>query len=191
MPPPIFQRGEEVLLRESGTASKGLVSVAQGSPICPMAARRRALPLPPIHERLTLLSQAVGMVASKLSPSLILVGPPGLGIMPGTGLCRAVGDLPLNSAPEWSAARHNPPQAIGCFCDGEFTIRLLNDTIINLTCKRWGARQRRPPFRAHRAFPGETGRPGLPALSGRISSAFRCKNRLLAASTKGAPMVAQ
>ena len=90
MPPPTFQRGEEVLLRESGTASNGVGSVGQGSQICPMAARRRALPLPPIRERLTLLSQAVGMVASKLSPSLILVGPPGLGIMPGTGLCRAV-----------------------------------------------------------------------------------------------------
>ena len=79
MPPPILQRGDEVLLRESGTASKGVVSLAQGSQICPMAVPRKSLPLPPIHERLTLLSQAVGMVASKFSPSLILVGPPGLG----------------------------------------------------------------------------------------------------------------
>ena len=114
-----------------------------------------------------------------------------MGIMPGTGLCRAIRELPLNNGREWFPTRHNPPQAIGCFCDGEFTIRLLNHTIINLTCKKWRPRQRQPPLRAHRAFSGETGRPGLHALPGRISSALRCKNRPLAASTKGAPMVAQ
>jgi len=76
------------------------------------------------------------------SVDLLLIGPPGVGIMPGTGLCRAVRELPLNNGPEWFSTRHNPPQAIGCFCDGEFTIRLLNDTIIKLTCKKWRPRQR-------------------------------------------------
>ncbi len=31
-----------------------------------------------------------------------------IGIMPGTGLCRAVRELPLNNGPEWSSVRHNP-----------------------------------------------------------------------------------
>jgi len=110
MPTPIFQPGDEVLLRENGTQIKGVVKVVQGSQItlltedgrtlardsclithrCPTAPKRRALPLLPVHERLKLLSQAVEMVAYGICPSLILVGPPGLGIMPGTGLCRAV-----------------------------------------------------------------------------------------------------
>ena len=42
------------------------------------------------------------------SADLLLIGPPGVGIMPGTGLCRAVRDLPLNNGPEWFSARHNP-----------------------------------------------------------------------------------
>ena len=108
MPTPIFQPGDEILFRDNGNEIRGVVSLVHGSQVtflakdghkltrgshllthlCPMAAQRRVLPLPPIHERLTLLSQAVEMVASKLSPSLILVGPPGLGTMPGAGLCR-------------------------------------------------------------------------------------------------------
>jgi hypothetical protein len=110
MPTSIFQPGDEVLLRENGTQIKGVVKVVQGSQItlltedgraltrdsgvcthlCPTAPKRRALPLPPVHERLKLLSQAVEMVSHRISPSLLLIGPPGLGIMPGTGLCRAV-----------------------------------------------------------------------------------------------------
>ena len=79
MPTSIFQPGDEVLLRENGTQIKGVVKVVQGSQItlltedgrtlardsclithlCPTAPKRRALPLPPVHERLKLLSQAV------------------------------------------------------------------------------------------------------------------------------------
>jgi hypothetical protein len=99
MPTPIFQPGDKVLLRENGTKIRGVISVVHGSQItlltedgrtltrdsclithlCPTAPKRRALPLPPVHERLKLLSQAVEMVAHRISPSLILVGPPGLG----------------------------------------------------------------------------------------------------------------
>ena len=96
MPTPIFQPGDEILFRNNGSEIRGVVSLVHGSQVTflaedgrkltrnshllthlgPMAAPRRVLPLLPIHERLTLLSQAVEMVASKLSPSLILVGPP-------------------------------------------------------------------------------------------------------------------
>ena len=99
MPTPIFQPGDEILFRDNGIEIRGVVSHVHGSQVTflaedgrkltrnshllthlgPTAAQRRVLPLLPIHERLTLLSQAVEMVASKLSPSLILVGPPGLG----------------------------------------------------------------------------------------------------------------
>ncbi len=98
MPPPIFQPGDEVLIRENGTASAASSALCRGPgypvnrgrphadagfrpvpQICPTAPRRRALPLPPVHERLILLSQAVGMVSPESVLSLILVGPPGLG----------------------------------------------------------------------------------------------------------------
>ena len=41
--------------------------------------------------------------------NVIFLGGAGLGIMPGTGLCRAVRELPLNNGPEWFSTRHNPP----------------------------------------------------------------------------------
>lgn len=111
MPTPIFQPGDEILFRENGIEIRGVVSLVHGSQVtflaedgrkltrnsrlvthlCPMAAQRRVLPLPPIHERLTLLSQAVEMVASKLSPSLILVGPTGGKTYEGTRTLRAMG----------------------------------------------------------------------------------------------------
>lgn len=99
MPTPIFQPGDKVLLRENGIEIRGVVCVVKGSQVTLSArdsrkltrdsrlithqsaavARRRTLPLPSVHDRLTLLSQAVQMVAHRLSPSIILVGPPGLG----------------------------------------------------------------------------------------------------------------
>ena len=111
MPTPIFQPGDEILFRENGIEIRGVVSLVHGSQVtflaedgrkltrnsrlvthlCPMAAQGRVLPLPPIHERLTLLSQAVEMVASKLSPSLILVGPPGGKTYEVTRTLRAMG----------------------------------------------------------------------------------------------------
>lgn len=111
MPTPNFQPGDEILFRENGIEIRGVVSLVHGSQVtflaedgrkltrnsrlvthlCPMAAQRRVLPLPPIHERLTLLSQAVEMVASKLSPSLILMGPPGGKTYEGTRTLRAMG----------------------------------------------------------------------------------------------------
>ena len=38
----------------------------------------------------------------------LITGPTGVGIMPGTGSCRAVGGLPRNHGPEQLSARHNP-----------------------------------------------------------------------------------
>ena len=95
----IFQVGDEVLVAENGSEVKGVVGFVQGSQItvrtedgrklvrgasllthlCPMAARRRILPQPSIHERRVFLSQAVEMVAHGTAPSLIVVGQPGLG----------------------------------------------------------------------------------------------------------------
>jgi len=123
--------------------------------------------------------------------NVVLMGGCGLGIMPGTGLCRAGCDLPMDSVSERPSARHNPALVVGYFCGDEFTIRLMNDTIINLTGKKRGSRQRWPPLRAHRIVSGETRRFGLHARPCRISSTLLCKDRPLAASTKGAPMVAQ
>jgi hypothetical protein len=122
MLPPTFESGDKVVLRDDRSEIQGVVGAVQGAEITlrtegvrrlarrtePIPAARETLPLPPIHERLTLLSHLVEMIAHRFAPSLILVGPPGLGIMPGTGLCRAVRELPLNNGPEWSSARHNP-----------------------------------------------------------------------------------
>lgn len=95
----IFQVGDEVLVADNGSEVKGVVGFVQRSQItvrtedgrklvrgasllshlCPMAARRRILPQPSIHERRVFLSQAVEMVAHGTAPSLIVVGQPGLG----------------------------------------------------------------------------------------------------------------
>jgi DNA replication protein DnaC len=51
--------------------------------------------------------------------SVVLVGGVGLGIMPGTGLCRAVGDVPLNAGPKRPSARHNQRVASDSSGDGD------------------------------------------------------------------------
>ena len=93
MLPPTFEPGDQVVLRDDRSEIRGVVGAVQGAEITlrtegvrrltrrtePIPAARETLPLPPIHERLTLLSQLVEMIAHKLAPSLILVGPPGLG----------------------------------------------------------------------------------------------------------------
>jgi hypothetical protein len=93
MLPPTFESGDKVVLRDDRREIQGVVGAVQGAEITlrtegvrrlarrtePIPAARETLPLPPIHERLTLLSQLVEMIAHRFAPSLILVGPPGLG----------------------------------------------------------------------------------------------------------------
>ena len=93
MLPPTFELGDKVVLRDDRSEIRGVVGAVQGAEITlrtegvrrlvrrtePIPATRQTLPLLPIHERLTLLSQLVEMIAHKHAPSLILVGPPGLG----------------------------------------------------------------------------------------------------------------
>ena len=95
----IYQVGDPVLVSYNGPEVKGDVVLVQGSlvtvrieggrkVVCeanflthlrPTAARHRVLPLWPIQKRRVLLSKAVEMVARGFSPSLIIVGQPGLG----------------------------------------------------------------------------------------------------------------
>jgi len=99
MSSPIIQTEDRRIFRSEKAAIGGVASAAHGGPIVPHTRegheqsfgtslgdhcwttphQRRPLLVPPIHERLNLLSQAVQMVAQKILPSLILVGPPGLG----------------------------------------------------------------------------------------------------------------
>jgi hypothetical protein len=96
---PTFHVGDAVILEDGGTKLKGVVHLIKGpqltiktddghmhiraatavTPVCSTATSRRLLQVPPIHERRVLLSQAIEMVAHGISPSLIVVGQPGLG----------------------------------------------------------------------------------------------------------------
>lgn len=96
---PIFYAGDEVFLSEQGTETKGRVSLVSGSQLVvqtedgrrfrrginlvrharPFAAKRKPLPAFTVNERFSHLSQAIEMVAQRISPSLIVVGPGGLG----------------------------------------------------------------------------------------------------------------
>ena len=93
MLPSTFEPGDKVVLRDDRSEIRGVVGAVQEGEITlrtegvrrlsrrnePIPGASVTQPPPPIHERLTLLSQAVSMIALKHAPSLILVGPPGLG----------------------------------------------------------------------------------------------------------------
>ncbi len=131
-------------------------------------------------------SQREALKQALTSRVLVITGGPGVGTMPVTGLCRVAWVFLLSDR---LSARHSPALMEGHFCGGEFALCLVNDSLINFTRKKWGARMRRPPQRTHRIVSSEIGRPGLHANNGLVSSAIVRKVRPLAA-TKKATLVA-
>ena len=103
---------------------------------------------------------------------VLLVGAPGVGTMPGTGLCRVTWHFPSSDR---LLARHIPVAVTSHFRSSESTICALNDSVINFACKVRGAPMRRPAQSPHRIVSSKTGRVRLHAGPGPVPSAVLCE----------------
>jgi hypothetical protein len=102
---------------------------------------------------------------------ILLNGEPGIGTMPGTGLCRVTGDFPLKDR---LSARHNP--VTNRSRRREFALSRVNDLfIINIVYQERGAHMRWPAQSSHRIVSSETGKLGLHTSPGLVPPAVLCE----------------